>query len=41
LAATDSNEKRNLRHKGRLMPFQGMIAYWLHEIGLIHSPLQF
>jgi predicted ATPase len=37
LAATDSNEKRNLRHKGRLMPFQGMIAYWLHEIGLIQE----
>ncbi len=37
LAATDAGEKRNLRPKGRLLPFQEMIAYWLREMGLIHG----
>lgn len=37
LAATDNDERRNLKHKGRLMSFQEMIAYWLREIGLIHE----
>lgn len=37
LAATDANEKRNLRHKAHLRPFQEMIAYWLREMGLIES----
>jgi predicted ATPase len=37
LAATDSNEKRNLKQKGRLWPFQEMIAYWLREMGLIQE----
>jgi predicted ATPase len=35
LAATD--EKRNLKPKGRLRPFQEMIAYLLREMGLIQS----
>jgi hypothetical protein len=37
LAATEAGEKRNLRPKGRLLPFQEMIAYWLREMGLIHA----
>jgi predicted ATPase len=37
LAATDSGETRNLRAKGKRLPFQEMIAYWLREMGLIHS----
>ena len=37
LAATDAGEKRNLRPRGRLLPFQEMIAHWLREMGLIHD----
>jgi len=37
LAATASNVQRNLRSKSRLRPFQEMIAWWLKELGLIHS----
>jgi predicted ATPase len=37
LAATEAGEIRNLKAKARLKPFQEMIAYWLHEIGLIES----
>jgi len=37
LAATEAGERRNIRHKGRLLPFQEMIAYWLREMGLIHN----
>jgi predicted ATPase len=37
LAATDGKERRNIKRKGRLMPFQEMIAYWLREMGLIES----
>lgn len=37
LAATDAGEKRNVRAKGRLLPFQEMIAHWLREMGLIDS----
>jgi predicted ATPase len=37
LAATESGEKRNLRAKAHLMPFQQIIAYWLKEMGLIES----
>ncbi|ABD07681.1 conserved hypothetical protein [Rhodopseudomonas palustris HaA2] len=37
LAATSRNEVRNLRAKARLRPFQEMIAWWLREMGLIHS----
>ncbi len=37
LAATDAEEKRNLKPKARLMPFQEMVAYWLREMGLIHD----
>lgn len=37
LAATDASEKRNLKAKSRLMPFQEMIAHWLKEMGLIES----
>jgi predicted ATPase len=37
LAATAAGEKRNPRPKTRLRPFQEMIAYWLSQMGLIHS----
>jgi len=37
LAATESREMRNLKHKAHLRPFQEMIAYWLREMGLIES----
>jgi predicted ATPase len=37
LAATARSEQRNLRPKTRLRPFQEMIAWWLKELGLIHS----
>ncbi len=37
LAATAADERRNLRPKTRLRPFQDMIAYWLREMGLIHD----
>lgn len=37
LAASDSGERRNRVHKGKLRPFQEMIAYWLREMGLIHD----
>ena len=37
LAATVRNEKRNVRPKARLRPFQEMIALWLEEMGLIHD----
>lgn len=37
LAATEAGEQRNLIHKGRLRPFQQMIAHWLREMGLIHD----
>jgi hypothetical protein len=37
LAATAASETRNLRAKARRKPFQEMIAYWLSELGLIHS----
>jgi predicted ATPase len=37
LAATDAGERRNIRSRGRLLPFQEMIAYWLREMGLIHD----
>jgi hypothetical protein len=37
LAATSRGEFRNLRAKAHRRPFQEMIAYWLKEMGLIHS----
>ncbi|TPN77460.1 DUF3696 domain-containing protein [Mesorhizobium sp. CU2] len=37
LAATISNETRNLKTKARLKTFQEMVAYWLSELGLIKS----
>lgn len=37
LAATEAGERRNLKHKSRLMSFQAMVAYWLKELGLIES----
>lgn len=37
LAATAANETRNRVDKGRLRPFQEMIASWLQEMGLIHD----
>lgn len=37
LAATSRNERLNLWPRGRLKTFQEMIAYWLQELGLIHS----
>lgn len=37
LAATEAGEKRNLKSKARLKPFQETIAHWLREMGLIES----
>lgn len=37
LAANEGEETRNLKHKGRLLPFQQVIAHWLKELGLIHA----
>lgn len=37
LAATAAGEMRNLKPKARLKSFQEMIAYWLRQMGLIHS----
>jgi predicted ATPase len=37
LAATIDRARRNRVRKGRLRPFQEMIAYWLQEMGLIHD----
>lgn len=37
LAATAAGETRNLKHKGRLKPFQEAVAHWLREMGLIDS----
>lgn len=37
LAATADGEQRNRVRKGRLRPFQGMIAYWLQQMGLIQD----
>ena len=37
LAATEAGWTRNLKPKAHLKPFQEMIAYWLREMGLIHS----
>jgi predicted ATPase len=37
LAATARGENRNLRPKARHRPFEEMIAFWLKEMGLIHS----
>lgn len=37
LAATIRGEKRSLGHGTRRRPFQGVIAYWLHKLGLIRD----
>ena len=37
LAATARKEKRNLGPRRHYMSFQGMMAHWLRELGLIHS----
>jgi predicted ATPase len=37
LAATEASETRKIKRKGRGMPFQRMVAHWLHEMGLIDS----
>lgn len=37
LAATVRRETRSLGYKMRRRPFQEMIAYWLHELGLIRE----
>lgn len=37
LAASTRNEKRSLGYKKRNKSFEGMIAYWLKKLGLIHS----
>ena len=37
LAATSRNERVNLKSGRKLKTFQEMIAYWLKELGLIHS----
>ena len=35
LAMTTSDERRNVKYKSRLRPFQEIIAYWLKEMGMI------
>lgn len=37
LAATESKQRRNLKHKSPTRSFQEMIALWLERLGLIHS----
>jgi predicted ATPase len=37
LAATEAQEKRNLKYKAQHKSFQEMIAYWLREMGLIEE----
>ena len=37
LAATTRREKRSLGYKRRKKPFQGMIAHWLNNLGLIYD----
>lgn len=37
LAASEAQEKRNLKKKSFLMPFQAMVAHWLREMGLIQN----
>lgn len=37
LAMTVSGEKRNIKAKARLRPFQEIIAHWLQDIGVIDS----
>lgn len=37
LAATQSEETRNLKHKGKRKSFQEMVAYWLKQMGLIEE----
>ena len=37
LAATATDERRNLGPRMRYKSFQGMILHWLQELGLVHS----
>lgn len=37
IAAQDRGETRNLKPKAKRRPFSQMVAYWLREMGLIHS----
>jgi predicted ATPase len=37
LSATARNEIRNRGNRTRYVPFQEIVAYWLKELGLIHS----
>jgi hypothetical protein len=37
LAATERKITRNLKHKSKRFSFQEMIAYWLQQMGLVHS----
>lgn len=37
LAKTEAGELQNLRWRGRLRPFQEVIAHWLRELGLVAS----
>lgn len=37
LAATEAKLKLNLKTKTRLQDFQAIVAFWLRELGLIHS----
>lgn len=37
LAATDADEKLNLKRKAPKRPFQGIVAHWLKELGLIED----
>jgi predicted ATPase len=37
LSATSRDERRNFGYRGRYRPFEEVVAYWLKELGLIHS----
>ena len=37
IAAQERGETRNLKTKAKRRPFSQMVAYWLREMGLIHS----
>jgi predicted ATPase len=37
LAATEAGERRNLKARARHKPFQGLVAHWLRQMGLIDS----
>jgi len=37
LASRSQKEKQNLKPRGKRLPFDGIIAHWLKELGLIHE----